>query len=92
VKRQALDTEVEIPYQEIAAYGSAELAQEQILGHLRRKAIEEAEKKHGRLAATVLPEIVIKRTSSILLGGDLLLVAARWQVDVPDSFVPEGRA
>jgi hypothetical protein len=91
VKRVGIDVELEIPYSEIIRYPSQEAATELILGKLRHAAEGKAAEAKGELVTTVLPEIVIKRTSSILLGGDLLLVAARWMVDVPESFVPVGR-
>lgn len=89
MKRESIDVEVEIPYEEIARFGSQELATNLILGKLRHTAELHAAEARGHLAPAVLPEIVVKRTSSILLGGDLLLVSSRWAVDVPESFTPE---
>lgn len=89
MKREAIDVELEIPYAEIQRYPSQRAATREILGKLRHTAETKAAEVGGALASTVLPEIVIKRTSSILLGGDLMLVAARWQVDVPESFRPD---
>jgi hypothetical protein len=85
-----LDTEIEIPFSDIERLGRSD-ATELVLKRLRLKAYDVAASVKGELVPTVMPEIVIKRTSSVLLGGDLLLVAARWTVDVPESFDPQGR-
>ena len=42
----------------------------------------------GRVVTDRAPEWHIARKASLLLGGDLLLVASRWWCEVPDDFDP----
>jgi hypothetical protein len=85
-----IDTEIEIPFDDLARLGR-DGAVALVLNRLRLKAYDEVSQVKGEIVSTILPEIVVKRTSSVLLGGDLMLVAARWTVDVPESFHPSGR-
>lgn len=87
MKEQKIDVEMNVPYREIEALGRDRAIRE-ILGKLRYTAQQRVEEAGGRLVPTTLPEIVVKRTSSILLGGDILLVASRWTATVPDAFDP----
>lgn len=88
MKTQFLDTEISVPFSDIVSLGGAEEAFPIIMRRLREEADTIAHTAKGRVIATRLPETVVKRTSSLLLGGDLLLVAARWSVEVPESFRP----
>lgn len=88
MKNQFLDTEISVPFTEIVAMGGAEAAFPVIMRRMRQEADSIAHTVKGHVVPTALPETVVKRTSSLLLGGDLLLVAARWTVEVPESFRP----
>jgi hypothetical protein len=88
MKIQSLDTEIAVPFTDIVALGGAEKAFPIIMRRLREQADTIAFSAKGRIIATRMPETVVKRTSSMILGGDLLLVAARWSVEVPESFRP----
>lgn len=90
MKRVQLDTEIEIPFTDIEALGR-DRATDIVLKRLRLKAYDVAAEVKGELVPSILPEIVMKRTSSVLLGGDIMLVAARWTVDVPEAFEPPRR-
>ncbi len=43
----------------------------------------------GSLRTDRVPEFYIRRGSDILVGGDFLLTASRWEVWVPDNFDPQ---
>lgn len=88
MKTEFLDTEIAVPFTDIVALGGAEAAFPVIMRRMREQADTIAHAAKGHVVPTVMPETVVKRTSSILLGGDLLLVAARWSVEVPESFRP----
>lgn len=88
MKTQFLDTEISVPFTDIVAMGGAEAAFPIIMRRMREEADTIAHSAKGNVIATRMPETVVKRTSSLLLGGDLLLVAARWAVEVPESFRP----
>lgn len=88
MKTEFLDTEIAVPFTDVIALGGAEAAFPIIMRRMREHADTIAHSKKGHVVPTAMPETVVKRTSSLLLGGDLLLVAARWAVEVPESFRP----
>jgi hypothetical protein len=58
----------------------------------RVKAEAEVRLVGGRLRTDRMPEFYIRRGSDLVEGGDYLLVASRWHVDVPNSFDPQHAA
>lgn len=62
-----------------------------IVERCRVKADQEARAVGGRLRMDRPPEFYIRRGSDLVHGGDYLLVASRWAVDVPNAF-DSGRA
>lgn len=88
MKTEFLDTEIAVPFTDVVALGGAEAAFPVIMRRMREQADAIAHSARGHVIPTAMPETVVKRTSSVLLGGDLLLVAARWSVEVPESFRP----
>jgi hypothetical protein len=88
MKVELLDTEIAVPFTDIVAMGGGEVAMPVIMRRMREHADTLAHAARGHVMPERMPEIVVKRTSSLLLGGDLLLVAARWSIEVPESFQP----
>lgn len=85
MRREQVDIELEIDFAEIRQIGNAAVASRQVIEKLRRGADEAAATVGGHVDATVTPEIVTSHKTSPLVGGDLLLVAARFAVEVPDD-------
>jgi hypothetical protein len=63
-----------------------------VVERCRVKAEQVAREVGGRLRLDRPPEFYIRRGSDLVEGGDYLLVASRWTVDVPNSFDPERAA
>lgn len=63
-----------------------------LVERVRGKADEEARAVGGRLLTDSLPEFYLRRGSHVVFGGDYLLVASRWKVEVPESFDPKRAA
>ena len=54
----------------------------------RTKAEQECREAGGRLVVDTAPQFSVSRGSNVLLGGDFILTASRWTVEVPESFDP----
>lgn len=91
-----IDIEQELPAGEfLDGFRSTQektIASKAIINQAREKADQEARLVGGRVRVDMKPEFYIRRGSHVLLGGDLMLVASRWSVEVPDSFDPHTAA
>lgn len=88
-KEAQIDVEMEVPVNDYLV-GDEAFARG-LIEKMREKADAEARLAGGTLRTDRLPELNTMRATSPIFGGDLLLVASRWWVEVPESFDP-GRA
>ena len=86
--------DIELPVNEAGLYENiTSTAQKNALAadlveRCRVKAEQVAREVGGRLRMDRAPEFYIRRGSDLVEGGDYLLVASRWAVDVPNAFDP----
>lgn len=73
-------------YENMTTTEAKEAMAQELVEASRVGAEERCREVGGRLRTDSKPEWHIRRGSHILVGGDYLLVASRWQADVPNAF------
>lgn len=86
MQRVKIDILLDVPKADVERLGKAGAAR-YVMEKLRHSADAEAHKKGGHVVPTVMPELQIKTGAHPLLhgGADVLLIAGRFAVDLPDS-------
>jgi len=96
MKTTKIDIESAIPEGEMldvltSTQAKNQLAKELINSH-RERADRAAREVGGTVRTDWTPEWYIRRGSHVTFGGDFILAASRWQVDVPNNFDPKQAA
>lgn len=85
MKVQKIDITLEVPKADVVAMGR-DAAARYCIEKLRHGAEEKAHEVGGHVITDRAPEFLIEEGSRLDIGGDWLLMAARFEIEVPDSF------
>ena len=96
MKTAVIDIESAIPEGElldgITSTRAKEILAKELINSHRERADRVAREVGGTVRTDWKPGWYIRRGSHIVFGGDFILAASRWQVNVPDNFDPEQAA
>jgi hypothetical protein len=96
VKTTKIDIESAIPEGELLDSITSTRAKEQLAKELIDSHRERADRAAREIGGTVRtdwkPQWYIRRGSHVTFGGDFILAASRWQVNVPNNFDPREAA
>lgn len=84
-KVQKIDITLEVPKADLVSMGR-DAAARYCIEKLRHGAETKAHEVGGRVLLDRQPEFIIEEGSRLDTGGDWLLMAGRFEVEVPDSF------
>lgn len=90
MKLQKIDILLEVPKSDLVALGRDGAAR-YVVEKLRHGAEDKAHEVGGRVVVDRAPEIMIQEGSRLDVGGDWLLLAGRFWLEVPDTFDVSGQ-